>query len=62
MSVWSDLVSEMAQVGAHPDVKMLVENPNLSDRQVGDTLLSLIKSSVSDEARNFVKFWFKTDA
>ena len=55
MAVWSDLVSEMAQVGAHPDVKALAANPNVSDRQVADTLLAILKSSISQEAKNLVE-------
>lgn len=55
LSAWSGLVSEMAFVSAHPDVKMLVENPNLSDSQVIDTFLCLLKSSLSDESKNFIE-------
>jgi len=55
LSAWSDLVSEMAQVGAHPDVKALVDNPNLTDRQVNDILLALLKSSISDEVKNLIE-------
>ncbi|HEX8955763.1 MAG TPA: F0F1 ATP synthase subunit delta [Burkholderiaceae bacterium] len=54
LSAWSDLVSELAQVGAHPDVQALSHNPNLSDKTVADTLLALVKSPVTDEARNFI--------
>lgn len=55
LSAWSDLVAEMAQFGAHPDVQALVDNPNLTDRQVSDTLLALLKSSLSDEVKNFIE-------
>jgi F-type H+-transporting ATPase subunit delta len=55
LSDWSNLVSEMAQVSAHPDVKLLVENPNLTNSQVIDTFLCLLKSGVSDEAKNFIE-------
>ncbi|RJF97198.1 F0F1 ATP synthase subunit delta [Noviherbaspirillum saxi] len=54
LAAWSDLVSEMAAVAALPDVKSFAGNPKLTDTQVVDTFLSLLKSSVSAEAKNFV--------
>jgi F-type H+-transporting ATPase subunit delta len=54
INAWSELVSEMAQVAANPDVKNFVNNPKLSDTQVADTFLSLLKSGVTQEAKNFV--------
>ena len=54
LSAWSDLISEMGQIGAHADIKALVNNPNFSDRQIIDTILSLIQSKVSAEARNLI--------
>lgn len=55
LSAWSDRASEMAQIGGHPDVKALVSNPNLSDRQIIDTLLSLLKTGVTDEVKNLIQ-------
>ena len=55
MSVWSDLVSELAQIGGHPDVKSLVDNPNLADQQISDALISLLKSGNSGEVKNLVE-------
>lgn len=54
LAAWSDLVSEMAAVAALPDVKSFAGNPKLSDTQVSETFLSLLKSNVSPEAKNFV--------
>ena len=54
LAAWTDLVSEMAAVAAHPDVKSFAGNPKHSDQQVVDTFLSLLKSNVSPEAKNFV--------
>jgi F-type H+-transporting ATPase subunit delta len=54
LSAWSDLVSEMAAVAALPDVKSFAANPKLSDKQVTDTFLALLKSNVTPEAKNFV--------
>jgi F-type H+-transporting ATPase subunit delta len=54
LSAWSELVSEMAQVAAHPDVQALSRNPNVTDKQIADTLLALLKSPLNDEAKNLV--------
>lgn len=54
LAAWSDLVSEMAAVAALPDVQSFASNPKISDKQIAETFLSLLKSSVSPEARNFV--------
>lgn len=51
---WSGLVSEMAQVSAHPEVRSFVGNPKINDQQIVDTFLSLLKSGVTPEAKNFV--------
>jgi F-type H+-transporting ATPase subunit delta len=55
LSAWSGLVSEMADVAAHPDVQALSHNPNVSDPQIVDTFLALLKSPVNPEAKNFLK-------
>lgn len=54
LAAWSGLVSEMAQIAAHPDFQALAGNPKLSDQQVADTLLGLLKTPASAEAKNFV--------
>jgi len=54
LAAWSDLVSEMAAVAALPDVKSFASNPKIPDQQVVETFLSLLKSKVSPEAKNFV--------
>ena len=54
LSAWSGLVDELAQVGAHADVKALSLNPNVTGKQMADIILSLLKSPVTDEAKNFI--------
>ncbi|MDB5764339.1 MAG: synthase subunit delta [Herminiimonas sp.] len=54
LSAWSDLVSEMAQVAAHPEVRAIADNPKVSDQQTTDLFLSALKSPVNAEAKNFV--------
>jgi len=55
MAAWSDFVSELASVTALPDVRAFVNNPRLPDREISATLLSLLKSDVSPEAKKFVQ-------
>ncbi|CAN5871179.1 F0F1 ATP synthase subunit delta [soil metagenome] len=54
LSAWSDLVAEMAQVAAHPDVLALATNPKVSAALTAETFLSVLKSPVTDEAKNFI--------
>ncbi len=54
LAAWSSLVSDMAEVVSYPDVKAFVGNPKLTDQQISDTFLSLFKSGISPEAKNFV--------
>ncbi len=55
LTAWSELVSEMAQGGGHPDVKALAQNPNVSDAQISDTFMALLKSNVTEQAKNFIQ-------
>ena len=55
LNLWSELVSELAQLGSHPEVLAMAANPNLTHSVVQDTLLALVKSKVSNEATNFIE-------
>lgn len=54
LSAWSELVVEMAQAAAHPDVVALAHNPKVSAGQTAEAFLSVLKSSVTAEAKNFI--------
>lgn len=54
LGAWSDLVSEMAQVAANPDMQDLARNPKVSDNDIGSTFVSALKSPVGAEAKNFI--------
>ncbi|PXX44874.1 F0F1 ATP synthase subunit delta [Undibacterium pigrum] len=54
LSAWSELVTEMGQVGAHSDVQALAHNPKVSADQKAEIFLSAIKSPVTAEAKNFI--------
>lgn len=54
LQAWSETVAEMAAVAALPEVNELASNPRLTDAQIAETFLSVLKSSVSPEAKNLV--------
>ena len=54
MAAWSELVSQLAQVGAHPDVQAFAANPKLSNAELVGTLTSLVQVPVTQEAQNFL--------
>jgi len=54
LPAWSELVSEMAQAAAHPDVKAFTQNPAWTDQQIASTFLSLLKTPQSAEVQNLV--------
>ncbi len=54
LQAWSETVAEMAAVAALPEVKEFASNPRLTDTQIAETFLSVLKSSLSPEAKNLV--------
>ncbi|PRC90643.1 F0F1 ATP synthase subunit delta [Solimicrobium silvestre] len=54
LSAWAELVEEMSQAAQHADVKALVQNPKVPATMVADTFLSVLKSPVNQEAKNFI--------
>ncbi|WP_313702969.1 F0F1 ATP synthase subunit delta [Massilia sp.] len=54
LAAWSELVSELAQVGANPDVQAFAANPNVSAADITGALTSLVKSPMTPEASNFL--------
>ncbi|CAG2150024.1 F0F1 ATP synthase subunit delta [Cupriavidus plantarum] len=54
VGAWSDLVSEMGQVAANPDMKALADDPNVPGQKLAEVFLSVLKSPVNDEAKRFV--------
>lgn len=54
LQTWSDLVSEMAQVAAVPELNALAANPRVTDAQVSETFMSVLKSPLDAEAKNFI--------
>ncbi len=54
LTAWSELVSELAYIGAHPDVQAFARNPNVTEAQIADAFTSMIKSPLTAEATNFI--------
>ncbi|WP_316151877.1 F0F1 ATP synthase subunit delta [Cupriavidus sp. BIC8F] len=55
LGAWSELVSEMGQVAANPDMKALAGDPNVPGEKLAELFLSVLKSPLNDEARRFVR-------
>ncbi|MEC5160013.1 F-type H+-transporting ATPase subunit delta [Janthinobacterium sp. CG_23.3] len=54
LAAWAELVSELAQIGTHPEVQAFARNPKASDSDVAATISSLVKSPLNQEAKNFL--------
>ena len=54
MAAWTGIVSELAQIGANPDVQAFAGNPNVKPAQLAETIASLVKSPLNTEANNFI--------
>jgi F-type H+-transporting ATPase subunit delta len=54
MAAWSGIVSELAQIGANPDMQAFASNPNVTAAQLAETIASLVKSPLNAEAKNFI--------
>jgi F-type H+-transporting ATPase subunit delta len=54
LAAWSQLVSELTQIGAHPDVQAFAANPKVSGADVLAVLTSAVKTPVTPEANNFL--------
>lgn len=54
LSAWAELVSEIAQVAAHPDVQALAHNPKVSAAQRAEIFLSALKTPANAEVKNFI--------
>lgn len=52
---WSALLSEMAQVAGHPEVRETLAAPGLTNQQRYELFAGLMKTPLSDKARNFLE-------
>ena len=58
---WADLVSEMAQVAANPDVRNAMSDPRLGDAQRIEVFGSLLKVKLSASASNLIELLVLND-
>jgi F-type H+-transporting ATPase subunit delta len=54
LPAWADLVSEMAQVAANPEIRGIASNPKVSHQQMRELFMSALKSPAGPEAVNFI--------
>ena len=54
LNAWSEIVSELGQIGANADLQAFAQNPNVTAAQLADVIASLVKSPLSAEAKNFI--------
>ena len=61
LTQWSAIVSQMAEIGSNSEVKALAKNPKLSNEQIVDIFLSLLKIPISNEMKNFIEVLVEND-
>ena len=54
MAAWSEVVSELTQLGEHADLQAFASNPSVTQAQLADTIAALVKTPLSAEAKNFI--------
>ncbi len=54
MAAWANLVDELAQVGANPDVQAFAANPKVKHADVAAAIASVVKAPMTAEANNFL--------
>ncbi|ODU76282.1 MAG: hypothetical protein ABT00_15580 [Bordetella sp. SCN 68-11] len=54
LAAWAELVAEMAQAAAHPEVRSAIADPKLDNAQRVELFTATLKTQLSPAARNFV--------
>ena len=54
LAAWSEIVAEMAYVASNAEVQAISHNPKILDGDMSATFVSLIRSPMTQEARNFI--------
>jgi F-type H+-transporting ATPase subunit delta len=54
LAAWAELVAELAQIGAHPEVQAFARNPKASASDIVAAFKALVKTPVNTEANNFL--------
>jgi F-type H+-transporting ATPase subunit delta len=61
LASWSGLVNELAQLASLDDVREALGDPRLSDEQRVELFSGLAKSSLPNQARNFIELLIEND-
>jgi len=61
LPAWADLIGELAQVAAHPEVREAMSDPRLDDAQRAQLFIGLTKSELPQAVRNFVELLVAND-
>lgn len=54
LAAWADLIKTMADVGSSPEMREVVQNPQVTQSQIVDAFLAIVGASDNVEAKNFV--------
>jgi F-type H+-transporting ATPase subunit delta len=61
LAAWSEAVSELAQLGNNAEVQAYARNPKASESDVAATIISLVKSPLNAEVKNFLAMLIEND-
>lgn len=61
LPAWAELVRELAQAAAHPEVRAAIADPALDGSQRVELFTSVLKSPLPQTARNFIKTLVEND-
>ena len=61
LPAWADLVGQLSQVAANPDVREAMADPRLGDKQRIELFSGLIKAELPQAARNFIELLVQND-
>ncbi|MCK9507459.1 MAG: F0F1 ATP synthase subunit delta [Pigmentiphaga sp.] len=55
LAAWAELVAEMAQAAAHPDVRRVIAEPKFDNAQRVELFTATLKSTLPPAGRNFIE-------
>ncbi|MEI2415996.1 F0F1 ATP synthase subunit delta [Orrella sp. JC864] len=61
LAAWSELVAQMAQVAAHPEVGSALSDPRLSSAQRAELFAGLLRGELPQAGRNFIVLLAEND-
>jgi len=61
LAKWQEMLSTMARIAAHPDMRACISNPNIGPKQLYDLFIALCREDFPMDARNFVRVLIAND-